>query len=194
MAEPLPLPSRVAVALPDWVEAFLGDVRQVDGDDARMRIAIELARRNVLRGTGGPFGAAIFESESGRLVGAGVNLVVPGGNSVLHAEMVAFMMAQAAVGSYTLGAAGMPEHALYTSCEPCAMCLGATLWSGVKHVVSAATREDAERTAFDEGPVFAASYKYLRRRGIRFTMEVERDAANEVFRLYSEGRGEVYNA
>lgn len=194
MDSKLPFPTRLAISLPGWFPDVLGGVREVAGDEARMRVAIALARENVLRRTGGPFGAAIFESESGRLVGAGVNLVVPARNSALHAEVVAFMVAQAAVGSYTLAAPGLPGHTLYTSCEPCAMCLGATLWSGVRRVVAAATREDAERRAFDEGPVFAASYKYLRRRGIQFTLEVARDEANEVFRLYGETGGEIYNA
>ncbi len=159
-----------------------------------MRLAIELARENVLRGTGGPFGAAIFEVDSGRLAGVGVNLVVPANNSCLHAEIVAFMTAQAGAGSYSLAASGQPAHELFTSCEPCAMCLGATLWSGVRRVVWAATRDDADRLAFDEGPVFAASYKYLRRRGITFTAEVCRAEAQEVFRLYGERGGPIYNA
>src|SRR3546814_19963070 len=49
---------------------------------------------------------------------------------------------------------GMPRHELFSSCEPCAMCLGATLWSGVTRLVFAATRDDATRLNFDEGPVF----------------------------------------
>lgn len=194
MGDPLPFPSRISFTLPEWLESVLADATAVQGDEARMRVAVALARENVLHRSGGPFGAAIFESASGRLVGAGVNVVVPERNSCLHAEIVAFMTAQAALGSFSLAAAGLPEHTLYTSCEPCAMCLGATLWSGVKRVVSAATREDAERRAFDEGPVFNASYKYLRRRGIRFTEEVGRAEANEVFRLYEQTGGPIYNA
>jgi tRNA(Arg) A34 adenosine deaminase TadA len=74
------------------------------------------------------------------------------------------------------------------------MCLGASLWSGVKRVVWAATRDDADKLAFDEGPVFASSYKYLRRRGLSFTPEVLRAEAQQVFTLYSERGGEIYNA
>ena len=59
-----------------------------------MRLAIELARQNVLRGTGGPFGAAIFERSTGALLSVGVNSVVRLNNSTLHGEMVAIMMAQ----------------------------------------------------------------------------------------------------
>lgn len=194
MAEPRSFPHRVGFTLPDWIDDLVDPSAWIAGDEARMRLAVALARENVLRDTGGPFGAAIFEDDTGRLAGVGVNLVVPERNSCLHAEIVAFMIAQAGLDSFTLAASGMPAHTLYTSCEPCAMCLGATLWSGVRRVVWAATREDADRLAFDEGPVFAASYKYLRRRGITFTAGVERAAAQEVFRLYGERGGPIYNA
>ena len=72
------------------------------------------------------------------------------------------MMAQQRVASFTLSAPGLPAHELHTSCEPCAMCLGATLWSGVKRVVYAAGRADASRLDFEEGPVFPESYKVPR--------------------------------
>ena len=159
-----------------------------------MGVAIELARWNVLEETGGPFGAAVFERESGRLVGVGVNLVVPLANSALHAEMVAFMTAQARVGSYTLAGDGLPVHELATSCEPCAMCLGATLWSGVRRIICGATRDDALRLAFDEGPVFDASYAYLAQRGVVVEREVRRDEAAEVLALYRSRAGVIYNA
>ena len=68
-------------------------------DEERMRLAIELARQNVLRGTGGPFGAGVFEAQGGRLVAAGVNSVTRLGNSMLHAETLAIMLAQARLGT-----------------------------------------------------------------------------------------------
>jgi len=194
MSRTAPFPLQLTIALPDWVRHTVDPGVQLHGDEARMRIAINLARENVVRGTGGPFGAAIFEAGSGRLAGVGVNLVVPLNNSCLHAEVVAFMTAQAGRQSYTLAAPGLPAHELFTSCEPCAMCLGASLWSGVKRVVWAATRDDADKLAFDEGPVFASSYKYLRRRGLSFTPEVLRAEAQQVFTLYGERGGEIYNA
>ena len=159
-----------------------------------MRLAIAVARWNVLEGTGGPFGAAVFERDSGRLVAVGMNLVVPLGNSSLHAEMVAFMMAQARLGSFTLAGDGMPVHELATSCEPCAMCLGATLWSGVRRVVCGATRDDALRLRFDEGPVFEASYAYLAERGIAVERGRLRAEAAAVLALYRERAGVIYNA
>lgn len=183
----------IHVTYPDWVAATVDWSRPLTSDEDRMRVAIGIARENVLRGSGGPFGAAIFERESGRLVSVGMNSVVRLNNCTLHGEMVAFMMAQQRVGSFTLSAPGLPEHELYTSCEPCAMCLGATLWSGVRRVVCAATREDASLLEFEEGPVFPESYQYLEDRGIRIDRMVLRDEARAVLELYRSGSGVIYN-
>ena len=161
--------------------------------EERMQLAIDLSRENIRHHTGGPFGAAIYESESGRLVAAGVNLVVPLNNSALHGEMVAFMMAQAVLGSYTLNAPGLPAHELVTSCDPCAMCLGATLWAGVRRIVCGATREDAGEIFFDEGPVFPQSYDYLGARGVEVIRGVLREPAREVLALYARTSGPIYN-
>jgi tRNA(Arg) A34 adenosine deaminase TadA len=105
--------------------------RRYPSDEERMHLAIELSRENVLRETGGPFGAAVFVEQTGELVGVGMNSVQRLSNAILHAEMVAFMVAQHRLGTFTLGASGLPDHTLVTSCDPCAMCLGAVLWSGV---------------------------------------------------------------
>src|SRR5690606_10046688 len=184
----------IRIACPQWVDEVIDWNRTYDDDDARMRVALTCARENVLRETGGPFGAAIFDSTTGRLVAVGVNLVVPSNNSSLHAEIVAFMMAQAVLETYTLERSDLPPHELHTSCEPCAMCLGAVLWSGVRRVAWSALREDADRMSFDEGPVFAASYEYLRARGIAFEGGVLRREGQEVLRLYGERGGPIYNA
>ncbi|MGH7551701.1 MAG: nucleoside deaminase [Longimicrobiales bacterium] len=183
----------IRITYPDWVESAVDFDADYPDDASRIRLALEVARENVMRGSGGPFGAAILEVNGGRLVAVGMNLVVPANNSTLHAEIVAFMMAEARVGSYTLAAPGLPQHELFTSCEPCAMCLGAVLWSGVRRVVWAATREDANALSFDEGPVFASSYKYLRRRGIKFDAGLLRDEGQAVLELYREADGTIYN-
>ncbi|MEO5510640.1 MAG: nucleoside deaminase [Longimicrobiales bacterium] len=183
----------IRIEYPGWVRRNVDWLRPQTGDRDRMRVAIAVARENVLQGSGGPFGAAIFEEESGRLVSVGMNLVVPLHNSALHAEMVAFMMAQSVRGSFTLGGSDQPSHVLYTSCEPCAMCLGATLWSGVRRVVWSALREDANRLQFDEGPVFPESYEYLKERGIEFEAGVIRDEGREVLELYRGKGGVIYN-
>ena len=188
-----PLPE-IRIAYPAWVARHVDWSARYASDADRMGLAIALSRWNVLEESGGPFGAAVFERESGRLVSVGVNLVVPLANSALHGEMVAFMMAQARLRSYTLAGEGMPEHELATSCEPCAMCLGATLWSGVRRVLCGATRDDALRLDFDEGPVFEASYEYLAARGVDVVREVRRAEAADVLALYRQRAGVIYNA
>jgi tRNA(Arg) A34 adenosine deaminase TadA len=183
----------VHVEYPDWVDSVVDWEHAYPTDDDRMRVAIGVGRENVQRGTGGPFGAAIFEAASGRLVAVGMNSVVRLNNCALHGEMMAFMMAQQRVRSFTLNAPQLPAHELFTSCEPCAMCLGATLWSGVQRVVYAATREDASKLNFEEGPVFPESYHYLEDRGIRIVRNVLRDDARAVLELYRAQGGKIYN-
>ena len=181
------------VSLPAWVAETVDFAVPYAGDEARMRLAIRLARENVERKTGGPFGAAVFERGTGQLIGVGVNSVVRLNNCTLHAEMVAYQLAQKRIASYTLSANGHPEHELFTSCEPCAMCLGATLWSGVRRVVIGASRDDAIAIGFDEGPVFAESFAYLRERGVVIDEGVLRAEARAVLERYRDLGGLVYN-
>lgn len=83
---------------------------------------------------------------------------------------------------------------LFTSCEPCAMCLGATLWSGVTRIVCGATKDDAQSIGFDEGPVFEESYKHLEEAGINVTRNVLRAEAAKVLQRYGGGGcGPIYN-
>ena len=189
---PNPSDPVVSIDYPSWVNTIVDWEQAYPTDEERMRLAIAVARENVERGTGGPFGAAIFEA-SGRLVAVGMNSVVRLNNCTLHGEMMAFMMAQHRVGSFTLNAPHLPVHELFTSCEPCAMCLGTTLWSGVQRVVYGATREDASRLNFEEGPVFPESYEYLEKRGIRFVRKVLRDEARAVLEMYRAKGGKIYN-
>jgi tRNA(Arg) A34 adenosine deaminase TadA len=183
----------VHVDYPAWVDDAIDWDARYTSDEERMRVAIALSRENVDRDTGGPFGAAIFESESGRLVSVGMNSVVRLNNCTLHAEMVAFMTAQRRLGSFTLNAPHLPSHDLVTSCEPCAMCLGATLWSGVRRVVFGAGRADAARLQFDEGPVFPESYRYLEERGVAIVRNVLRSEAADVLERYRAKAGPIYN-
>ena len=121
-----------AVEMPDWLREIeaehLGKV--FGSDEEQLRFAIRLAEENVRRGTGGPFGAAIFGAEDGRLVAGGVNRVVPANQSWAHAEMTAFARAQNRLKNYSL-----KDCVLASSCEPCAMCTGATPWSGVRKLI-----------------------------------------------------------
>ena len=186
--------SAVLVDIPEWIGEVVdwGKVHTTDED--RMRLAIELARQNVLRGTGGPFGAAIFERSTGALLSAGVNSVVRLNNSTLHAEMLAIVMAQHRIGSYTLAGSPQMSYELFSSCDPCAMCLGAVLWSGLRRMVTGADRDDATALSFEEGPVFPQSYTYLEERGVAITRSVLRQEAAAVLELYRRQGGQIYNA
>ncbi len=186
-------PDLVEIRLPDWALGIAGSASPCRTDEERMRLAVALSRENVVRGSGGPFGAAVFAAGGERPLAVGVNAVERLDNAVLHAEVVALMLAQAAIGSYTLRRDGGPDYELFTSCVPCAMCLGAALWSGVTRIVCGAAREDAMELGFDEGPVFPSSYLYLEERGIRIDLDVLRDEARDVFALYRRHGGLVYN-
>jgi tRNA(Arg) A34 adenosine deaminase TadA len=185
---------KVTLELPAWVEELDLRDREYPTLEDRMGLVVELARQNVERGTGGPFGAAIFEGGTGRLLAPGMNLVVPSGCSVAHAEMVAIMVAQQAVGDFDLGAEGRPDYDLFASTEPCSMCFGATPWSGVRRLVCGARDEDARAVGFDEGaklPDWAAA---LEERGIAVVRDVCREEAAAVLRDYAESGGQIYNA
>lgn len=180
------------VSYPGWVRRTVDWTRIYRGDRDRMRVALQVARGNVERKSGGPFGAAVFESASGRLVAVGVNRVVPLCNSLLHAETVGLAMAERRLGSHRLDAEGLPALELHTSCEPCAMCLGALHAAGVRRLVCSATRADAEALGFDEGPVFEESWDYVRARGMEVVFRVLRDEGREVLALYRGMGGPVY--
>ena len=183
----------VRIDCPDWVESLVDWERRFVSDEERMRLAVDLSRENVTRGTGGPFGAAVFARETGALVSVGVNSVVRLNNCTLHGEMMAIMMAQARLSCFTLRSEDGPAYELVTSCEPCAMCLGAALWSGVRRLVCGATRDDALRLDFEEGPVFPESHAYLEARGVEIVRGVLRDEANAVLELYRATNGIIYN-
>jgi tRNA(Arg) A34 adenosine deaminase TadA len=184
----------VTLRLPDWVDDLLAEDGIYPTVEDRVRLAIELSRSSIHHGTGGPFGAAIFERETGRLLAPGVNLVTSLGCSVFHAEMVAIMVAQSVIGDFNLGGPGHPPYELVASTEPCAMCLGATPWSGVRHLVCAAGAEDAEEMGFDEGMKPASWVRSLEERGITVERGILRDEAASVLREYVEKGGEIYNA
>ena len=184
----------VTLRLPGWVGETSGGGLVLPSVEDRMRFVVELSRLNVRNGTGGPFGAAIFESDTGRLLAPGVNLVVGSGCSVFHAEMVAIMVAQRAVGTFDLGGEDLPPYELVASTEPCAMCLGATPWSGVRHLVCGARDEDARAVGFDEGVKPTFWVRALQERGITVERDVLREEAAGVLREYADRGGEIYNS
>jgi len=181
--------------LPAWLlERLEHGGRAFSTPENRMREVIEYSRLNVLHGTGGPFGAAVFDADSGRLIAGGVNRVVPLSASIAHAEMLAISAAQQQLGSFDLGAEGLPRCELVTSCEPCAMCFGAIPWSGIKSVVCGAASEDAERIGFDEGPRHPDWVGELEARGIGVVTGLCRSEAARVLADYQANRGLIYNA
>jgi tRNA(Arg) A34 adenosine deaminase TadA len=153
---------------------------------------IALARENVVRGSGGPFAAAVFERDGGRLLAVGVNRVLASGQSHAHAELLALALAQRAVGGFDLGAPGLPAHELVSSSEPCAMCWGALPWSGVRSLVCGARAADAEAIGFDEGEKPVRWATALARRGIRVRRDVCRAEARAVLREYAARGGAIY--
>jgi tRNA(Arg) A34 adenosine deaminase TadA len=187
------MPPPLQIHLPAWLDAETGhDSVTFATVEERMQYAIKLARLNVENGTGGPFGAAIFERLSGHLVAAGVNCVVGQNCSIAHAEMMAIATAQQKIGHYDLGA-GDKDHELVTSVEPCAMCLGAVPWSGVSSIVCGARAEDAESIGFKEGAKPQDWIGELSTHGIKTQRDVCRDAAGRVLTQYLESGGMLYN-
>ncbi|MCX5739164.1 MAG: nucleoside deaminase [Proteobacteria bacterium] len=170
--------------VPGFVEARLGG-RRLRAPELRMELAIALARENARRGSGGPFGAAVFERETGRLVAVGVNAVIASGLSLAHAEMLALSFAQRAHGRFDLGGRSSHAHELVTSSEPCAMCFGAIPWSGVRQLVCGARASDAEAIGFDEGPKPARWVAALEARGIKVVRDIQRAEARAVLREYA---------
>ena len=169
-----------------------GQQKPITNVQDRMRFAVELAAINVEEGTGGPFGAAVFERRSGRLIAIGVNLVESAHCSHAHAEMVAIANAQRAVRTFKLGAQSLPEHELVTSCEPCAMCYGAIPWSGVRRVVCGARGSDAESIGFDEGTKPKNWVAELNKRGISVVRDLCRKEAVAVLQRYKDTGGTIY--
>jgi tRNA(Arg) A34 adenosine deaminase TadA len=183
------------VSLPDWVEVLLSDPdRDYPSEEDRMRLVVELSRLNVAHGTGGPFGAGVFDLSTNRLVAPGVNLVATTNLSAAHAEMVAIMITQQVLGHFDLGGEGLPQYELVASTEPCAMCFGAIPWSGVRRLVCGAREEDARDIGFDEGPKVSAWVAALEQRSISVATDVCRDEAASVLRYYVESGGMIYNA
>jgi len=184
------LPKRVQFELPDWIFTECDLERLRPTDEERMDLAIELARRNIEHG-GGPFGAVVFDSTSGAVVAPGVNLVVPLGSSLLHAEVVALVFAQARLGNFTLASA---RRELFASSEPCVQCLGATHWSGISRLVCGAPVEMAEVAGFEEGPRRDDWKEQLVAHQVEVVTGVKAELAGQVLSAYAARGGFRYNA
>lgn len=198
--ELLPLATSFTVSLPEWIRDELADVPEVIPElTERMALVNRLADRNWREGNGGPFAALVAERETGRIVSVGVNVVLSTGISSAHAEVTALGLAQARLGAWDLGGAGLPQHELVVNGRPCVQCYGATLWSGVRSLVVGCDGPEVERlTTFDEGPMVADWDAQFEARGIAVTSGFLRDECAAVLAAYGDaaasGGVTVYNA
>ena len=115
-------------------------------DEQHMREAIRLATENVAQG-GGPFGAVIVRD--GQVLATGVNRVTANNDPTAHAEVSAIREACRRLGTYDLSGA-----VIYSSCEPCPMCLGAIYWARIKHVYCGCNQQDADRIGFSDAFIY----------------------------------------
>jgi tRNA(Arg) A34 adenosine deaminase TadA len=186
----------VLLTLPAWLdEMTAGRDIVIPDPEERMRWVIELSRQNVEHASGGPFAAAVFARKGGRLLGAGVNRVEPLYCSPAHAEMMAVAFAQKNLQTWDLGSDAALPAELVSSSQPCLMCLGATLWSGVTRLAYGAVAADVTSIlGFDEGPLPVAWQQELSKRGIAVEGEILRGEAAAVLELYKKKQGTVYNS
>ncbi len=189
---------QVHLTLPAWAQAWMPELKgRILADDAdKVALAVELSRRNVEAGSGGPFGAAVFGPDH-RLVSIGVNRVMPMSCSMAHAEIMAYALAQQRLQRARLNrdADDLPcgPFVLATSAQPCCQCFGATVWAGIDRLLIGARAEDVEAlTTFDEGPLPADWVGELERRGIAVLRDLQREPACAVLRSYGSGGGAHY--
>jgi guanine deaminase len=140
------------------------------GNPEFMRQAIELATENVTSGRGGPFGAIVVRD--GQVIATGANQVTAGNDPTAHAEVVAIRNACQALGTFKLDGCE-----LYTSCEPCPMCLAAIYWARCKAIYYGCSAEDAARAGFDDAFLYAEMKKPAGERSLPITNLCPQEAA-----------------
>ncbi len=142
-------------------------------DKEFMRAAIRLAQKGIEENAGGPFGAVVVKD--GEIIGEGWNQVTSTNDPTAHAEVTAIRMACQNLDSFQL-----EDCILYTSCEPCPMCLGAIYWARPKKMFYACTREDAAKIGFDDDFIYEEIGREVEDRRIE-TVNFMREDALEVF-------------
>lgn len=135
-----------------------------------MREAIRISREMMRRNQGGPFGAVIVRR--GRIIARGWNQVTSQNDPTAHAEIVAIRRACARLRTFHL-----PDCEIYTSCEPCPMCLAAIYWARLKKVYYANTRRDAARIEFDDDFIYRELARPISRRRLPMEQLLRREAA-----------------
>ncbi|MGH9721073.1 MAG: nucleoside deaminase [Bryobacteraceae bacterium] len=148
-----------------------------------MRQAIALAIENVRQAGGGPFGALV--ARGGKVVATGVNRVTTTNDPTAHAEVVAIREACRALGEFQLTGCE-----IYTTCEPCPMCLGAIYWARPDRVYFACTRRDAAEAGFDDSFIYEQVAADVAQRTIPM-VPLLRDEAQAIFRDWKQKSGKV---
>lgn len=148
-----------------------------------MARAISLAVENVRAGRGGPFGAVVVKN--GKIIAEGTNQVTSANDPSAHAEIVAIRKACKELGSFELRGCQ-----IYTSCEPCPMCLGAIYWARPSRVYYASTKRDAEQAGFDDSFIYREIKRPLSRRRIPMKPLMRREAL-AAFAAWSASAGKV---
>src|SRR5262245_4671752 len=148
-----------------------------------MREAIDLSIRRMRRGAGGPFGAVVIRR--GEVIERGWNRVTSANDPTAHAEIVAIRGACKRLGTFHLG-----DCDLYTSCEPCPMCLSAIYWAHVRKVFYGATRHDAAAIDFDDDFIYREIARPVGRRRVRMK-QLMRAEALEAFEEWKRKEDKV---
>ncbi|WP_214071562.1 nucleoside deaminase [Mucilaginibacter sp. dw_454] len=148
-----------------------------------MRMAIELSENSVIQGKGGPFGAVIVKD--GEVVAGSANMVVPNNDPTAHAEVSAIRLACQKLGDFNLSGC-----VIYTSCEPCPMCLGAIYWARLDKIYYANTKVDAADIGFDDKFIYEELDLPMADRNLPI-VQLLRDEALNAFRIWSENAGKT---
>lgn len=148
-----------------------------------MERAIELAHLGMDQNHGGPFGCVIVKD--GQIVGEGHNRVTLNNDPTAHAEIIAIRNACKALNDFQL-----TDCEIYTSCEPCPMCLGAIYWARPKKIYFAATREDAANAGFDDDFIYKELDLPPHERSIPM-IPVERNKAIQLFKKWKQKEDKI---
>ena len=143
--------------------------------------AIELSAKGMDNNAGGPFGAVIVKDE--KIIAEGYNQVTSSNDPTAHAEVVAIREACKNLNSFQLDGC-----IIYTSCEPCPMCLGAIYWARPKAVYYACTKEDAAEIGFDDHFIYDEIDTGMENRSIKF-VNLNREDGKEVFKKWGAKEG-----
>lgn len=149
-----------------------------------MEIAKDKSLEGIRKNEGGPFGAVIVDKE-GKIIAEGNNKVLSKKDPTAHAEIEAIRNACKKLNTYDLS-----EYILYTSCEPCPMCLSAIIWSNIKKVYYGCTKEDAAKIGFRDDMI----YEYLKgkNRELINLEQIDRDGCIKAFEEYKNNGGIIY--